>query len=868
MQENQLTHTSQQALHAAQQMAQKQQHAAVTEEHILVGLLQEDSQVLPHLLQQNNVALSAVKAALEQHLKRQAKVEGSLPQLSPAAMRCLQNALQFAQKRGDAYVATPHLLYSLLQSGSTASRILKDAGMQPKQLEKTIDEMQKGEKINSPSTEQQFQALEKYAKNLNSLALENKLDPVIGRDDEIRRLLQILSRRTKNNPILVGEPGTGKTAIAEGLAHRIVEGDIPENLKNKQLYALDMGALIAGAKFKGEFEERLKAVIKEVTEAAGDILLFIDEIHTLVGAGGGQGAMDAANILKPALARGELRAIGATTLDEYQKYFEQDKALERRFQKVTVDEPDVESAISILRGLKERYENHHKVQIQDEAVVGAVTLSNRYITNRFLPDKAIDLMDEAAAKLRMEINSKPEELDVLERKIRQIEIELVALKKENAKDKIQNLQKELAKYKEERDTLYSQWKHEKEQLEQIQERKENLERLKQEADRAEREGDFALVAEIRYGKIVEEQDRLKQLQQQLEKNKSEDALIKEEVGYEDIAEVIEKWTGIPASKLVSSEREKLLQLEDNLHRRLIGQEKAVTAVADAIRRSRAGLQDPHKPLGTFLFLGMTGVGKTELAKALAAELFNDEGALTRIDMSEYQEAHAVSRLVGAPPGYVGYDEGGQLTEAVRRKPYSVILLDEIEKAHPDIFNTLLQVLDEGRLTDNKGRLADFKNSILIMTSNLGSEVIQKSFEENPAFDTAEKVAKQRVMQELKIRVRPEFLNRIDDILLFSPLTQKEIQKIVGLQIQQLAQRFEAQGLHLAADSEALQLLAEWSFDPVFGGRPVKRILQEKVLNPLSKALLKGDKSSAPYILIRGDKDEQLHFEFDKNPSKA
>ena len=868
MQENQLTHTSQQALHAAQQMAQKQQHAAVTEEHILVGLLQEDSQVLPYLLQQNNAVLSAVKAALEQHLKRQAKVEGSLPQLSPAAMRCLQNALQFAQKRGDAYVATPHLLFSLLQSGSTASQILKDAGMQPKQLEKTIDEMQKGEKINSPSTEQQFQALEKYAKNLNSLALENKLDPVIGRDDEIRRLLQILSRRTKNNPILVGEPGTGKTAIAEGLAHRIVEGDIPENLKNKQLYALDMGALIAGAKFKGEFEERLKAVIKEVTEAAGDILLFIDEIHTLVGAGGGQGAMDAANILKPALARGELRAIGATTLDEYQKYFEQDKALERRFQKVTVDEPDVESAISILRGLKERYENHHKVQIQDEAIVGAVTLSNRYITHRFLPDKAIDLMDEAAAKLRMEINSKPEELDVLERKIRQIEIELVALKKEKAKDKIQSLQKELAKYKEERDTLYSQWKHEKEQLEQIQERKENLERLKQEADRAEREGDFALVAEIRYGKIVEEQDRLKQLQQQLEKNKSEDALIKEEVGYEDIAEVIEKWTGIPASKLVSSEREKLLQLEDNLHRRLIGQEKAVTAVADAIRRSRAGLQDPHKPLGTFLFLGMTGVGKTELAKALAAELFNDEGALTRIDMSEYQEAHAVSRLVGAPPGYVGYDEGGQLTEAVRRKPYSVILLDEIEKAHPDIFNTLLQVLDEGRLTDNKGRLADFKNSILIMTSNLGSEVIQKSFEENPAFDTAEKVAKQRVMQELKIRVRPEFLNRIDDIMLFSPLTQKEIQKIVGLQIQQLAQRFEAQGLHLAADSEALQLLAELSFDPVFGGRPVKRILQEKVLNPLSKALLKGDKSSTPYILIRGDKDEQLHFEFDKNPSKA
>lgn len=864
MQENQLTQTSQQVLHAAQLLAQKQQHAAVTEEHILAGLLQEDTQVLPYLMQQNNIVLQAVKAALEQHLKRQAKVEGSMPQLSPAAMRCLQNAFQFAQKRGDAYIATLHLLYSLLQSESTAAQILKDAGMQPKQLEKTIEVMQKGEKIHSPNAEQQFQALEKYAKNLNTLARENKLDPVIGRDDEIRRLLQILSRRTKNNPILVGEPGTGKTAIAEGLAHRIVDGDIPENLKNKQLYALDMGALIAGAKFKGEFEERLKAVIKEVTQAAGDILLFIDEIHTLVGAGGGQGAMDAANILKPALARGELRAIGATTLDEYQKYFEQDKALERRFQKVTVDEPDVESAISILRGLKERYENHHKVQIQDEAIVGAVTLSNRYITNRFLPDKAIDLIDEAAAKLRMEINSKPEELDVLERKIRQIEIELVALKKEKTKDKIQGLQKELATYKEERDNLYSQWKQEKEQVEQIQERKENLERLKQEADRAEREGDLALVAEIRYGKIVQEQAQLSQLQQQLEENKSEDALIKEEVGYEDIAEVIEKWTGIPASKLVSSEREKLLQLEDVLHRRLVGQEKAVTAVADAIRRSRAGLQDPNKPLGTFLFLGMTGVGKTELAKALAAELFNDESALTRIDMSEYQEAHAVSRLVGAPPGYVGYDEGGQLTEAVRRKPYSVILLDEIEKAHPDIFNTLLQVLDEGRLTDNKGRLADFKNSILIMTSNLGSEAIQASFEENAAFSIAEEVAKDRVMQELKIRVRPEFLNRIDDILLFSPLTQKEIQKIVGLQIQQLSQRFKAQGLHLEARPEAVKLLAEWSFDPLFGGRPVKRTLQEKVLNPLSRALLKEDKNSTPFIKITVDKQDQLCFEFEKS----
>ena len=660
---------------------------------------------------------------------------------------------------------------------------------------------------------------------------------------------------------MVGEPGTGKTAIAEGLAHRIVEGDVPENLKNKQLFALDMGALIAGAKFKGEFEERLKAVIKEVTNAAGEVLLFIDEIHTLVGAGGGQGAMDAANILKPALARGELRAIGATTLNEYQKYFEEDKALERRFQIVRVDEPDEESAISILRGLKERYENHHKVQIQDEAIVGAVSLSSRYITNRFLPDKAIDLIDEAAAKLRMEINSKPEELDVLERKIRQIEIELVALKKEKAKEKISHLQKELAELKEARNTLFTQWKQEKEKVEQVQVHKENLERLKQDADRAEREGDFALAAEIRYGKIGQEQEALTQLQQQLEASKTEDALIKEEVSYEDIAEVIEKWTGIPASKLVASDKEKLLSLEKVLHQRLVGQEKAVEAVADAIRRSRAGLQDPKKPLGTFLFLGMTGVGKTELAKALAGELFNDDNALTRIDMSEYQEAHAVSRLVGAPPGYVGYEEGGQLTEAVRRKPYSVILLDEIEKAHPAVFNTLLQVLDEGRLTDNKGRLANFKNSILIMTSNLGSEDIQKAFEENENFSTAEEVAKEKVMQRLKSSVRPEFLNRIDDILLFSPLTQKEIEAIVALQLGQLSARFAAQGLSLSASPAGIKLLAEWGFDPLYGARPVKRIITEKVLNPLSKKLLENELTHNTTILIDADENRALSFAF-------
>ena len=866
MQENQFTQSGQQVLQEAHRLAMDLQHAAVTEAHLLEALLRVDTQVLPYLFQQNKVAMAPVKAALDHHLKHQAKVDGSTPQLAPAALRCLQQAYSFAQKRNDAYIATPHLLWAVLQSQSTAAQILIDAGYKQNTLETTLNTMQNGENITSPTAEQQFRALEQYAKNLNQLAQENKLDPVIGRDDEIRRVLQILSRRTKNNPILVGEPGTGKTAIAEGLAHRIVEGDVPENLKNKRLYALDMGALIAGAKFKGEFEERLKAVIKEVTQAAGDILLFIDEIHTLVGAGGGQGAMDAANILKPALARGELRAIGATTLDEYQKYFEQDKALERRFQKVLVDEPDLESAISILRGLKERYENHHKVQIQDEAIVGAVHLSSRYITNRFLPDKAIDLIDEAAAKLRMEINSKPEELDALERKIRQIEIELVALKKEKAKDKIQALQKELAVLKEERDALFAQWKSEKEQVEQIQLQKEKIEQLKQEADRAERDGDFAKVAEIRYGKIVSEQETLHQLQKQVENTKSDEALIKEEVGYEDIAEVIEKWTGIPASKLISSEREKLLLLEDRLHQRLVGQEKAVTAVADAIRRSRAGLQDPKKPLGTFLFLGMTGVGKTELTKALAAELFNDENALTRIDMSEYQEAHAVSRLVGAPPGYVGYDEGGQLTEAVRRKPYSVILLDEIEKAHPDIFNTLLQVLDEGRLTDNKGRLADFKNSILIMTSNMGSEAIQQAFEENKAFSDAEKVAKDKVMQELKRRVRPEFLNRIDDILLFSPLTKKEIQKIVALQIQQLALRFEEQGLYLKATAEAIAVLADWSFDPLYGGRPVKRTLQEKVLNPLSKILLEGDLTTTPYIEIQVKGEGVLHFEFKKNTS--
>ncbi|MDC1056905.1 AAA family ATPase, partial [Flavobacteriaceae bacterium] len=724
-----------------------------------------------------------------------------------------------------------------------------DQGVTKKEVEAAIKELRKGEKVTSASAEGNFNALEKYAKNLNKLAEEAKLDPVIGRDEEIRRLLQILSRRTKNNPILVGEPGTGKTAIAEGLAHRIIEGDVPENLKNKQIFALDMGALIAGAKYKGEFEERLKSVIKEVTQSEGDLVLFIDEIHTLVGAGGGEGAMDAANILKPALARGELRAIGATTLDEYQKYFEKDKALERRFQKVLVDEPDTESAISILRGIKDKYEGHHKVRIKDDAIIGAVMLSNRYITNRFLPDKAIDLMDEAASKLRMEINSKPEELDTLDRKIRQIEIELVAIEREKEEAKITRLNKELSELKEKRNALFAQWSQEKEKIDAVQQTKLEIETLKAQADRAERDGDYATVAEIRYSKLQEAEAQIIKLQEDVINSKNGKALIKEDVTYDDIAEVVAKWTGIPVSKMLQTDKNKLLQLEKQLHQRLVGQEKAVVAVSDAIRRSRAGLQDHHHPVGSFLFLGTTGVGKTELAKALAEVLFDDESNITRIDMSEYQERHAVSRLLGAPPGYVGYEEGGQLTEAVRRKPYSVILLDEIEKAHPDTFNVLLQVLDEGRLTDNKGRLADFKNSIIIMTSNLGSHEIQTAFEENPKFETAESVAKEKVMSLLKKQIRPEFLNRIDDIVLFSPLTQKEIQKIVELQMDKIAKRLSTQEITLHTTTEAIVQLARLGFDPQYGGRPVKRTLQKYVLNPLSKALLEGSISKEEVIQL-------------------
>ncbi|MDA8644578.1 ATP-dependent chaperone ClpB [Flavobacteriaceae bacterium] len=836
---NNLTLKTQEAVQTAQQYAFEKGHPQIENEHLFYGLLEVDDTVMPFIFNKLEVQLPLLQQMNESALKRFSKVEGGTQVLSQMASQTLMNAIAIAKKQQDEYVATEHLLLALFESHSTLSKMLSDQGVTKKKLQDAIKELRKGEKVTSASAEGNYNALEKYAKNLNALAKEGKLDPVIGRDEEIRRLLQILSRRTKNNPILVGEPGTGKTAIAEGLAHRIIDGDVPENLKDKQIFALDMGALIAGAKYKGEFEERLKSVIKEVTHSDGDLVLFIDEIHTLVGAGGGEGAMDAANILKPALARGELRAIGATTLDEYQKYFEKDKALERRFQKVLVDEPDLESAISILRGIKDKYETHHKVRIKDDALIGAVSLSHRYISNRFLPDKAIDLMDEAASKLRMEINSKPEELDSLDRKIRQIEIELVAIKREKDEPKIKQLQKELRELKDARNTLFAQWSQEKEVVDAVQQTKTDIELLKTQADRAERDGDYGTVAEIRYGKLQEAETKMNSLQKELAQFQSGDGLIKEEVTYDDIAEVVAKWTGIPISKMLQSDKDKLLFLENELHKRLVGQEKAVVAVSDAIRRSRAGLQDQNRPLGSFLFLGTTGVGKTELAKALAEVLFDDETNLTRIDMSEYQERHAVSRLVGAPPGYVGYEEGGQLTEAVRRKPYSVILLDEIEKAHPDTFNILLQVLDEGRLTDNKGRVADFKNSMIIMTSNLGSHEIQSAFETNEAFETAERVAKQKVMELLKIQVRPEFLNRIDDIVLFSPLTRKEIQKIVRLQLEQIQKRLNKQEIKLSATEEAIAQLAQLGFDPQYGGRPVKRVLQQQLLNPLSKELLSG-----------------------------
>jgi ATP-dependent Clp protease ATP-binding subunit ClpB len=846
---NNYTIKSQEAIQQAQQIAQGYGHQQIENEHIFKAIFEVDENVLPFILKKLNVNVIMLQQALDKQLESLAKVSGTDLMLSRDAGTTLNEASIIAKKMNDDYVSIEHLILAIFKSKSKIAQMLKDQGATEKELKVAIDELRKGDRVTSQSQEETYNALNKYAKNLNQLAKDGKLDPVIGRDEEIRRILQILSRRTKNNPILVGEPGTGKTAIAEGLAHRIIDGDIPENLIDKQIFALDMGALIAGAKFKGEFEERLKAVIKEVTTSEGDIVLFIDEIHTLVGAGGGQGAMDAANILKPALARGELRAIGATTLDEYQKYFEKDKALERRFQKVMVDEPDTESAISILRGIKEKYETHHKVRIKDEAIIGAVELSERYITNRFLPDKAIDLMDEAASKLRMEINSKPEELDVLDRKVMQLEIEIEAIKREKDESKLKSLRSDLANLKEQRNTIFAKWKSEKDVVDSIQASKAKIENFKLEAEKAEREGDYGKVAEIRYGKIKEAQEQLEKLQNELSKNQSEHSLIKEEVTYDDIAEVVAKWTGIPVTKMLQSEREKLLKLEAQLHKRVVGQEEAIAAVSDAVRRSRAGLQNPQKPIGSFLFLGTTGVGKTELAKALAEYLFDDENAMTRIDMSEYQESHAVSRLVGAPPGYIGYDEGGQLTEAVRRKPYSVILLDEIEKAHPDTFNVLLQVLDEGHLTDNKGRLADFKNTIIIMTSNLGSQIIHERFEATKDVDSAMEAAKLDILVLLKQSVRPEFINRIDDIIMFTPLTKANIIDIVGLQIKGLTKMLQQQNITFDATPEAINYLADQGYHPEYGARPVKRVIQKEVLNELSKEILSGNVTVDSIILL-------------------
>ncbi|WP_369995623.1 ATP-dependent chaperone ClpB [Winogradskyella sp.] len=854
---NNYTIKSQEAIQQAQQLAQGFGHQQIENEHIFKALFEVDENVLPFILKKLNVNVSILQQILDKELQSFAKVSGGEIMLSREASKALNEASIIAKKMNDEYVSIEHLILVIFKSKSKIAQILKDQGVTEKGLNAAIEELRKGDRVTSQSQEETYNALNKYAKNLNQLAQDGKLDPVIGRDEEIRRILQILSRRTKNNPILVGEPGTGKTAIAEGLAHRIIDGDVPENLKDKQIFALDMGALIAGAKYKGEFEERLKAVIKEVTTSEGDIVLFIDEIHTLVGAGGGQGAMDAANILKPALARGELRAIGATTLDEYQKYFEQDKALERRFQKVTVNEPDTESAISILRGIKEKYEAHHKVRIKDEAIIGAVELSNRYITNRFLPDKAIDLMDEAASKLRMEINSKPEELDVLDRKIMQLEIEHEALKREKDETKLKSIKAELANLKEERNELNAKWKSEKETVENVQNIKQEIENYKLEAERAEREGDYGKVAEIRYGKIKEATEKLEDYQKQLAEQQ-DNALIKEEVTYEDVADVVAKWTGIPVTKMIQSEREKLLKLEDELHKRVVGQEEAIEAVSDAVRRSRAGLQNPQKPIGTFLFLGTTGVGKTELAKALAEYLFDDENAMTRIDMSEYQERHAVSRLVGAPPGYVGYDEGGQLTEAVRRKPYSVVLLDEIEKAHPDTFNILLQVLDEGRLTDNKGRIADFKNTIIIMTSNMGSQIIQERFEATKDIQSAMEAAKVDVLGILKQSVRPEFLNRIDDTIMFTPLSKENIVDIVDLQLKGVSKMIAQQGITFDATPEAKAYLADKGYNPEYGARPVKRVIQKEVLNELSKEILAGRVTTDSIILL-DEFDNKLVF---------
>jgi ATP-dependent Clp protease ATP-binding subunit ClpB len=839
---NQFTIKTQEVIQAAQEVAQTAGHQAIETVHLLKGIFTQDKDVVPYLLKQNNVNQQLLEQATDSMLQNQSKVSGGQLYLAQNTQQCLLKAIEIAKQQGDEYVSVDILFLTLVEGKDQVGQMLRDNKLNKNTLIKQIMDLRNNEKVTSNQQEGTYKSLEKYAKNLNELAKEGKLDPVIGRDDEIRRVLQILTRRTKNNPILIGEPGVGKTAIAEGIAHRIIDGDVPENLKSKIVYSLDMGALVAGAKYKGEFEERLKSVVKEVTNAAGEIILFIDEIHTLVGAGGGgEGAMDAANILKPALARGELRAVGATTLNEYQKYFEKDKALVRRFQPVLVDEPDTDDAISILRGIKEKYENHHKVLIKDAAIIAAVELSQRYITERHLPDKAIDLIDEAASKLRMEINSKPEELDELERKIMQLEIEREAIKRENDSVKLDQLGKDLSSLEEQRNAFKAKWQAERDVVEGVQKTKELIEQLKLEADQAERAGDYGKVAEIRYGRIKEAETTLEQSKQKLAELQTKSKLIKEEVDADEIAEVVSKWTGIPVNKMIESEKSKLLRLEDELGKRVVGQEEAIEALSDAVRRSRAGLQDMRKPIGSFIFLGPTGVGKTELAKALADFLFNDENAMTRIDMSEYQEKHSVSRLVGAPPGYVGYDEGGQLTEAVRRKPYSIVLLDEIEKAHPDVFNILLQVLDDGRLTDNKGRTVNFKNTIIIMTSNMGSHLIQESFDgvKEDQIQEAMDKAKFKVMELLKQTIRPEFLNRIDETIVFTPLNKRYIRQIVQLQLDQLSHMLLEKGIRMHMTEEAKAYLVETGYDPHFGARPVKRVIQKQVLNELSKALLGG-----------------------------
>jgi ATP-dependent Clp protease ATP-binding subunit ClpB len=844
---NNFTIKAQEAIQKASEIAQGNQQQAIETAHLLKGLLTVDENVVSYVLKKLNVNLNSVEQHLTAAIDKLPKVTGGDVYLSSNANSAIQKAQSYLKEFKDDFVSVEHLLLGLLAVNDATSKLLKEQGVNEKDLKKAIIALRGDNHVTDQNAEATYQALSKYARNLNEYAESGKLDPVIGRDEEIRRVIQILSRRTKNNPILIGEPGVGKTAIAEGIAFRIIKGDVPENLKTKTVFSLDMGSLIAGAKYKGEFEERLKAVVKEVTQSDGDIILFIDEIHTLVGAGGGEGAMDAANILKPALARGELRAIGATTLDEYQKYLEKDKALERRFQKVLVDEPDTQDAISILRGLKERYETHHKVTIRDEAIIAAVEMSQRYIADRFLPDKAIDLMDEAASKLRMEMDSVPENVDALDREIMRLEIEREAIKREKDDKKVKELSEEIANLAAERDELKAKWQGEKDLVDSVNNQLEQIEHYKLEAEQAERAGDYGKVAEIRYGKIKEAQDKVAKLKIDLESQQSESRMLKEEVTADDIAGVVGRWTGIPVTKLIASEREKLLHLEDELHQRVAGQDEAIEAISDAIRRSRAGLQDKRKPIGSFIFLGTTGVGKTELAKALAEFLFNDENAMTRIDMSEYQERHAVSRLIGAPPGYVGYDEGGQLTEAVRRRPYSVVLLDEIEKAHPDVFNILLQVLDDGRLTDNKGRVVNFKNTIIIMTSNIGSHLIQDNFKKLDDENRDELIAKTKneLFELLKQTIRPEFLNRIDELIMFTPLNRNEIRAIVNLQFKQVQQTLAEMGITMEASTEALDWLAELGYDPQFGARPLKRVIQKRILNELSKSILAGkiDKDS-------------------------